>query len=76
MQFPRRMEPCELILTSAPEKNLNSLLKHHPSLIPKIGDIIWSIEGNTFATALDFNMGYYHIKLDYDAQKLCTTVFP
>jgi hypothetical protein len=30
----------------------------------------------TFASALDLNMGYYHIKLDADAQKLCTIVFP
>jgi hypothetical protein len=29
-----------------------------------------------FASALDLNMGYYHIKLDADAQKLCTIVFP
>jgi hypothetical protein len=30
----------------------------------------------TFASALDLNMGYYHIKLDADAQKLVTIVFP
>jgi hypothetical protein len=30
---------------------------------------------STFASALDLNMGYYHIKLDADAQKLCTIVF-
>jgi hypothetical protein len=36
------------------------------------------MEGFTFASALDLNMGYYHIKLDHDAdtQKLCTIVFP
>jgi hypothetical protein len=34
------------------------------------------MEGFTFASALDLNMGYYHIKLDDDAQKLCTIVFP
>jgi hypothetical protein len=33
-----------------------------------------SMEGFTFA-ALDLNVGYYHIKLDADAQKLCTIVF-
>jgi hypothetical protein len=38
--------------------------------------MIRSMEGFTFASALDFNMGYYHIKLDADAQKLCTIVFP
>jgi hypothetical protein len=36
------------------------------------------MEGVTFASALDLNMGYYHIKLDHeaDAQKLCIIVFP
>jgi hypothetical protein len=33
------------------------------------------MEGFTFASALDLNMGYYHIKLDADAQKICTIVF-
>jgi hypothetical protein len=34
------------------------------------------MEGFTFASALDLNMRYYHIKLDADAQKLCKIVFP
>jgi hypothetical protein len=38
--------------------------------------MIRSMEGFTFATALDLNMGYYHIKLDDDSQNLCTIVFP
>jgi hypothetical protein len=38
--------------------------------------MIRSMEGFTFASALDLNMGYYHIKLDSDAQKLCKIVFP
>jgi hypothetical protein len=35
------------------------------------------MEGFSFASKLDINMGtiYYHIKLDADAQKLCTTIF-
>jgi hypothetical protein len=37
--------------------------------------MIRSMEGFTFASALDLNMGYDHIKLDADAQKLCTIVF-
>jgi hypothetical protein len=57
-------------------RKLNSLLQHQPFPIPKIGDMIRSMEGFTFATALDLNMGYYHIKLDTDAQKLCTIIFP
>jgi hypothetical protein len=61
-------------------RKLDLLLKQtsHPFPIPKIGDMIRSMEGFTFASALDLNMGYYHIKLDHDAdaQKLCTIVFP
>jgi hypothetical protein len=59
-------------------RNLNLLLKRRPFPIPKIGkaDMIRSMEGFTFASALDLNTGYYHIKLDADAQKLCTSVFP
>jgi hypothetical protein len=59
-------------------RKLNLLLKQrcHPFPIPKIGDMIRSMEGFTFASALDFNIGYYHIKLDADAKKLCTIVFP
>jgi hypothetical protein len=32
--------------------------------------MIRSMGGFTFASALDLNMAYYHIKLDDDAQKL------
>jgi hypothetical protein len=56
-------------------RKLNLLLKRHPFPIPKIRDMILSMEGFTFASALDLNMGYYHIKLYADAQKLCTLVF-
>jgi hypothetical protein len=57
---------------------LNLLLKRHPFPIPKIGmaDMIHSMEGFIFASALELNTGYYYIKLDADAQKLCTIVFP
>jgi hypothetical protein len=34
------------------------------------------MEGFALASALDLNMGYYHIIPDSDAQKLCTIVFP
>jgi hypothetical protein len=44
----------------------------HPNPIPKVEDMIRSMEGFTFASALDLNMGYYHIKLDADAHNLCT----
>jgi hypothetical protein len=53
-------------------RKLNSLLKYHPFPTPKIEDMIRSMERFTFAGALDLNMGYYQIKLDADAQRLCT----
>jgi hypothetical protein len=34
------------------------------------------IEGFSYATALDLNMGYYTIRLDPDASKICTITFP
>jgi hypothetical protein len=59
-------------------RKLNLFLKRHPFPIPKIGKlyIILSIEGFSFASALDLNKGYHHIKIDADAQTLCTIVFP
>jgi hypothetical protein len=40
--------------------------------------MIRSMEGFSFSSVFNLNMGYYHIKLDAnaDAQKLCTLVFP
>ena len=34
------------------------------------------LEGFTYATALDFNMGYYTIRLDPMASEMCTIIFP
>jgi hypothetical protein len=48
---------------------LDLLLKLHPFSIPKIAgaDMIRSMEVFTFVTALNLNMGYYHMKLNSDA---------
>jgi dihydroorotate dehydrogenase len=60
-------------------RNLNLLLKRRMSPMSysknRAADMIRSMEGFTFASALDLNMGYHHIKFDADAQKLCTIVF-
>jgi hypothetical protein len=34
------------------------------------------LSGFKYATAIDLRMGYYHIPLDLEAQKLCTTILP
>jgi hypothetical protein len=37
--------------------------------------VLQEIEGFYFATALDLNKGYYTIRLDPDASKICTIIF-
>eukprot|EP00804_Cyclotella_cryptica_P022756 CCRYP_004979-RA/>CCRYP_004979-RA protein AED:0.36 eAED:0.36 QI:6/-1/1/1/-1/0/1/71/58 len=34
------------------------------------------LEGFIYVTALDLNMGYYTIRLDPDASKICPIIFP
>ena len=34
------------------------------------------LEGFSYATSLDLNMGYYHIELDMMSKELCTIVLP
>ena len=38
--------------------------------------MLQELEGFTYATALDLNMGYYTISLDPEAAKICTIIFP
>ncbi len=38
--------------------------------------VLQEIEGFSYATALDLNMGYYTIRLDSDASKICIIIFP
>ena len=57
-------------------RKLNAALKRKPYPIPKIQDMLQKLEGFKYATALDLNMGYYTIRLNPDAQNLCTIVLP
>ncbi len=38
--------------------------------------VLQEIEGFSYATTLDLNMGYYTVRLDPDASKICTVIFP
>ena len=38
--------------------------------------MLQEVDGFTYATSLDLNMGYYTIRLDPDSQKICTVIFP
>ncbi len=57
-------------------RRLNDQIKRKPHPLPKIGDILQKLSGFTYATALDLSMGYYHIPLDEESSKLCTTILP
>ncbi len=54
---------------------VNKRLVRKPFPIPKVSTALQEIEGFSFATALDLNMGYYNIRLDPDASKICTIIF-
>ncbi len=45
-------------------RELNKRIVRRPFPIPKISTTLQELEGFTYATALDLNMGYYTIKLD------------
>jgi hypothetical protein len=55
---------------------VNKRLVRKPFPIPKISMVLQEMEGFSFATALDLNMGYYTIRLDPDGSKICTIIFP
>jgi hypothetical protein len=55
---------------------VNKRLVRKPFPIPKISTVLQELEGFTFATALDFNMGNYTIRLDPNASRICTVIFP
>ncbi len=57
-------------------RELNKRIVRKPYPIPKISTILQELEGFTYATALDHNMGYYTIRLDPMVSEMCTIIFP
>jgi hypothetical protein len=57
-------------------RELNKRIVRKPYPIPRISTILQELEGFTYATALDLNMGYYTIRLDPMASEMCTIIFP
>ena len=57
-------------------RQVNKRIVRKPFPIPKISEVMQKLEGFRYATALDLNMGYYHIRLDPDAQRICTLILP
>eukprot|EP00804_Cyclotella_cryptica_P022064 CCRYP_000970-RA/>CCRYP_000970-RA protein AED:0.40 eAED:0.44 QI:0/0/0/1/0/0/2/0/349 len=57
-------------------REVNKWVVRKPFPIPKISTVLQELEGFTYVTALDLNMGYYTIRLDPDASKICAIIFP
>jgi hypothetical protein len=64
------------VCTISDFRELNKRIVRKPYSIPKISTILQELEGFTYATAVDLNMGYYTIRLDPTASKMCTIIFP
>ncbi|GFH55792.1 hypothetical protein CTEN210_12268 [Chaetoceros tenuissimus] len=55
-------------------RKVNGLVVRKPFPIPRIADTLQQLEGFTFATALDLNMGYYTIPLAECSKDVTTIV--
>ena len=55
-------------------RQVNSQIVRKPYPIPRIADTLQQMEGFTYATALDLNMGYYTIRLDPASKDITTIV--
>ena len=57
-------------------RNLNEKLKQKPYPMTKRNQVLLKLEGFQYATSLDLNMVYYHIRLSKNASNLCTIILP
>ena len=55
-------------------RKVNGQIVRKPFPIPRIADTLQQLEGFTFATALDLNMGYYTIPLAECSKDISTIV--
>jgi hypothetical protein len=55
---------------------VNKRLVRKPFPIQKMCMVLQELEGFSFAITLDPNMGYYTIRLNPDASKICIIIFP
>jgi hypothetical protein len=57
-------------------RRLTAQIRRKPFPLPNISDLLRKLSGLKYTTAIDLSMGYYHIQLDLEAQKLYTTILP
>jgi hypothetical protein len=68
----------QTVWTISDFRELNKHIVRKPNPIPKISTTLQlqELEGFTYAMALNLNIGYYTIRLDPAATKMCTIIFP
>ncbi len=54
----------------------NPNIHHTPREFALVSTTLQELEGLTYPTTLDLNMGYYTIRLDPTAAEVCTLIFP
>jgi hypothetical protein len=59
----------QLVLNISDFRELNKCIVRKPYPISKISTTLQELEGFTYATTLDLNMGYYTIRLDLTSAK-------
>ena len=57
-------------------REINKRIVRKPFSIPKISTVLQELEGFTYVTTLDLNMGYYTTRLDPDVSKIHTIILP
>ncbi len=56
-------------------RELNKQIARKLYPVPQNSTTLQELEGFTYATTLNLNMGYYTIRLDPTAAKMCTIIF-
>jgi hypothetical protein len=57
-------------------RRLNAQIKRKPFPLTNISDLLRKLSGFKYEMEIDLSMGHYHIPLNLEAQKLCTTILP
>ena len=69
-------KPNGTVRTVSNFREVNKRLVRKPFPLPKITVMLQEVDGFTYATSLDLNMGYYTIRLDPDSQRSALLFFP
>jgi predicted aspartyl protease len=57
-------------------REVNKRLERRPYPLPTISELLHRIDGFDYVTALDLSMGYYHLPLSRESQRIAATVLP